>query len=446
MLISSRNGHSESPVWLKRHTVPWLLNPATIYVVVSAVSLLAAARVSAYTWYETTKRDGPPTWYVSTLGFLVLASLLGWLVAYYWRSYRSKFQSGPDTHGVQLSPERLAAATRFCGAVVVCAYGLWLVLALYRGMTPGVAIAVLQGDPLALRASRWAMSPVGGVTSLVALGVPVAALYASNAFRLRRTDWFIICVIGMGSLTRMFLNAERLALIEVLIPAAFIFAVSGTRWGPIKRVLTVIIGGALSVAAIFALGEFRRPNYVVGARSENFGGYLGDRIGGYYLSAISNGYHYDSLVSSHPAPAYAADAFWKFPMVSHFVTPSSMYGMDSRQEFLAMLRMQLNPELNTIYTPAVLGAEMGFWIALMISFVFTLAIASICSDISISNAPGVAACGILCVAALESVRYPYIVQSRCLLALVACWGIYRWAKTSEARSPQETVAESRCEA
>ncbi|WP_287001881.1 hypothetical protein [Gordonia sp. UBA7860] len=243
---------------------------------------------------------------------------------------------------------------------------------------------------------------------------------------MRSPDWAVLAVIGLGSLMRMFLNAERLALIEVLIPAAYVFATAGKVWGPLRRCGAVIVGGSVAVLTIFAVGEYRRPNYIIGAQSQNFLGYLSDRIGGYYLSAVSNGYYYQSLINKPPAPSYSADAFWKFPGVSSLVTPETIYGRDSRSEFLTMLRSQLNPELNTISTPGVLVAELGLWLALIVTFITTFAIALACCQVRTANIVAVVACGILIVAALESARYPYLVQSRCLIALVGCWAIHKW--------------------
>jgi hypothetical protein len=408
----------EPPHW------PAWLNPAVLIICAMALPAAAVALTPPELFTEITGLQPASTGFLLQIAIICTGGLIGLIGASFVvpkPRFRAVVGQGVFRH-----------RARVLTAITSVAYVIYGVLAVARGLTPGLALSVLRGEFGALEASRAAFVPVAGITTLVALGGPaVCALIVSGADRrLTRPELAGILVIVVGALARGYLNAERLAIMEVAIPAFFALVarrrIRLAAQGITARSAPAMIAASVAGLALFATGELLRPSYQVREGTVSFGSYIYGRFSAYYLSSTANGEYLHHIITSLPTPVFTALAFWTFPGVSAVATPSSVFGYDPQQTFYLMLAQRLNPELNTIgLAPSLLaewGLVAGATIAMALVFLLALAWRSGLNRLT----PGaVAVLCVLTVGAVESARYPYYFQGRFVVAILGAWWIYR---------------------
>ncbi|TNM59466.1 hypothetical protein FHN55_20775 [Streptomyces sp. NP160] len=391
----------------------WYLSAGFIFIVANLAILLLLRFVPPEDIRQATGGLAPPDRaFQQQLWFLWVVAAIAWLFSQNLKA--SNGQRSPTSDSYQLYRAGIAVA-----AIGVASYLAWAGIAITRGYSPGLLLSVLQGNPAALAASREYLRPVAGITSVVAFSVPgICAAIASRQPISRWGRWLIAITLA-GAVARTFLNAERLALEEFMLPVLVAIAFRD-REKVSQRIRSVLVIAPFFTVLLFAAGEALRPSYTSRSGEVGFTSYIYDRLLGYYLSAQVNGEPYARLIPHVPAPNFTADAIWNAPLIGSFVTPASTFGFDSRERFAIALGRYLNPELNTVALLPSILAEWGIWLAVPVVLLCTIGLTVASKRCSPDHPASAAAYGFLLIAALESARYPYLAQSRFWLAILGC--------------------------
>ena len=290
------------------------------------------------------------------------------------RRPRFRASTGQDT----LSPRqkrRLEKLLEAALAVSILAYVVWFARGAVRA---GGALSFLETwrrDPHLIKTEI--MTTVPGVTTLTQLAlatVPLAIAYGLTKRRsLVRT--LVVVVLALAVLRAVFVS-ERLALIELLVPLAFLLA--APRKVAFPRIAVYALAFVAAVMTFFAVTELRRT-YVY---TQDFSpAEASTRFFGYYLTSINNGM---VIVDRYPArtPFYSTGKIaWEFPVVRDVHveqlpvvgTLSFRYedalGVDPEDFWLGAFVVEgLDHEFNVFTTPGYLAADFG-WAGLVVMLV-----------------------------------------------------------------------------
>jgi oligosaccharide repeat unit polymerase len=182
---------------------------------------------------------------------------------------------------------------RISFVLTVVAYIIWYALAIKHGLTLSVFLDVLHG------ASRSDydfngehLATVPGVTTATQFGLTVITLAVPLGIVTgwRRVRWQCLTVFALA-LSRSFLNDERLAVIELVVPLVVSFL--GFRpMGKRLRLLTQVgpvIGGVFLYLGFSIAEYFRAWSSFYAVRESNFWSFTASRLAGYYATALNNG-------------------------------------------------------------------------------------------------------------------------------------------------------------
>jgi oligosaccharide repeat unit polymerase len=242
--------------------------------------------------------------------------------------------------------------------VSVGAYALWWGRGIANAGGIGELVRTYARNPELVRTEY--LTTIPGVTTLTQLAV--AAIPLAIAYRLfdRRLVVVLVGLVFVLALARSVLDSERLALLELLIPAAYL-AVAGRRIAPLRLVAAAGLL-ALAVVAFFVGNELRRK------------GAYGDfaltdalwRFAGYYLGTVNNTF---AMIDHHAfaTPLYfTGQALWEFPGMRQLgVTPENLLGIDAPRFIEDFFRLNgLSPAVNTFGVLGSVSADFG-WLALL---------------------------------------------------------------------------------
>ena len=194
-------------------------------------------------------------------------------------------------------------------------------------------------------------APVTGVTTLTQFGmayVVVAALLHLNGVQ-RRVPRRVIVVLLLA-LVRAFLNTERLALIELLVPLLAVSALAYKRRAALApRAVVTVLPAALVplVFVVFGIFEYSRSwQFFKDRTDQSFAHFVVTRVAGYYATAFNNGQlRLDYARYPGRLPYESVQLLWDAPVVSqlHLYDRLSAAAPTSASGILAA---HGNPEFN----------------------------------------------------------------------------------------------------
>ena len=160
----------------------------------------------------------------------------------------------------------IARAFWLCVVLSIAGYLAWAGVAMVRGASPGLALGVLRGEKGASYLMKEVyLGTISGVTTLTQLGIPAmilgVMLGAVNGWRKVIAPLIMLSLLAV---IRALFNSERLAIIELAIPALVIglrlIVLESPRFhGRLKGILQFApIGGAVGLVGIFAVFEYFR--------------------------------------------------------------------------------------------------------------------------------------------------------------------------------------------
>ncbi|MCZ8379295.1 O-antigen ligase [Mycobacterium sp. CPCC 205372] len=213
--------------------------------------------------------------------------------------------------------ERSVSALRRCSSVLAA-----LTLIGYAGFAvmiarSGITIPqLLSGDP----SVKTAIGTIPGVTTLTQFGV--AAMVAASLLLAQRFSRFelakLLIIVGLA-VVRAFVNSERLAVMELVVPIVVVFAAKLAAAPGVRRRLAQLIPAVFLVLVVVLFGVFeffRSWGFYRAHTSDSFIEFTLNRIAGYYATAMNNGHlNIEHLQWPKRLPYDTVEAVWSAPGV-----------------------------------------------------------------------------------------------------------------------------------
>ncbi|WP_210480595.1 hypothetical protein [Naasia sp. SYSU D00948] len=325
------------------------------------------------------------------------------------------------TFAVSVSPDlarRISRATTVLAVLTFAAYAAWILIALIRGLTLDVVIAMLQGQPAAMYVFKQdLLVPVSGVTTWTQLGPVLLSLLiiegkVRGSYRRRVILALLVLVV-----LRSYFNSERLALVEVVVAGLITLAtLAPTRTANFDRV-SVAAGayatGWAGLAVFFGAWEASRS---WAYHASSYQGTLVDfslqRMFGYYATAFNNG----ALMTSVSAPP---DLLAVFPVLGLVPQLGERLQSSSSISYLEALTQQSNPEFNNPSGLLVADAAFGPIGGAALVSLTVLGVMLITVLASSGSVAGLVAYSSTAVGVLELARIYYFGDSRFLPVVIA---------------------------
>jgi hypothetical protein len=312
------------------------------------------------------------------LGAIVFTFVCGCLLGAARRSGRDRVTATDWTLDVRWQSVRLLFNLSF--VLSVMAYAIWLGVGIKNGLDLSIILGTLRGASDAhyyLHEEYFTTIP--GVTTATQLGITVIVLGVplGVATGWRTVRWQCATVIVLG-LIRAFLNNERLAIIELLVP----FAVSLVRVQPAtSRLLRLLTRSAPVIAGMFlycffGVAEYFRSWLSFYARTESsFWGFVAVRLMGYYTTALNTGallWRVNEPLPLH-LPPITLRFVWHFPIIKDllpvlFPSLRAYAGDVSATRYIDLLSANANAEFNNpsgVFSPLIdygLTGGLLYWL------------------------------------------------------------------------------------
>ncbi len=355
----------------------WWLHPTVVFslpVVIAGITAYVTGPLSYLRFWRTQKYFD-----LSCLGLLfgvVLVFAIGSLLGGARR--RANVADSTADWKLRIRWQLVRLLFNLSFALTMSAYFIWFGVAIKNGLRPSAIYEVLHssGGPTGTILDDH-LETIPGVTTatqfglaVIVLGVPLGVVAGW-----RRVRWQMLAVLSLG-LVRSFLNSERLAIIELLVP--FIVAFISFRPPRTRRARSLIqaapLFGPVLLFFFFAGAEyFRSWSTYYSQRESSFWSFISLRLMGYYTTALNNG----ALVwrvskhLSYGLEPETLDFIWRFPFVNRLLPwlfPSfGVPALVSDYRYDALLQASANPELTNpsgVFGPIVdygVGGGLLYW-------------------------------------------------------------------------------------
>ena len=267
----------------------WWLSPVTVTLAIAIASVSLTAAIGDDRFREL--------WHTpkSVTGTALLLMLCGALALAVGASAAGAASSDAQSlrDWPRLSPNAVSLLTR-SSTILVCLTTIGTVCLATLLLRAGVGLTDLHtasgygGSP----AIKDTVGTIPGLTTMTQFGAPAVIVSGVIlAHRYSRAELVKICIVAGMALPRAFLWAERLAIMELVVPLIVIGcyrlatgdrATRALRWLPLVVIPTGI--------AIFSGFEyFRSWNFYRGS-GDGLLQFSAERVAGYYATAINNGY------------------------------------------------------------------------------------------------------------------------------------------------------------
>jgi hypothetical protein len=335
--------------------LPWWLNPIWCLGAWTLPLLLMAYGLSPEAYAELWQTNKHITLEVVGQGLLLLGTL-GWgLLIGTLAVSVVPVRDGDHLGGRLLRGERVLAALFKIGFwLTLVGYGLWLLAAIARGFRAADLLAMAMGEPgVADVLKQEYFQTLPGLTTLTQFG-PATVLIGLLLLKLRRPVlWPIALLVGVSAVRGFFLS-ERLALLELLVPAAVLglrllpaIGRFGGRWrrGGLALAPVAAVGGLMVFFTAFEYNRSWVAHYAhTGISLWEFGS---SRLTGYYVTAINNSaLLLTNMAGPLPAPYYTLEWLWAFPGLSSVFDYEALHGVSPESLYGQMLVHGGNPEFN----------------------------------------------------------------------------------------------------
>lgn len=410
------------PTGRSRSPSLWWLSPAIIPIVVAAVSILPTAFVSDQQFRMSWRSPRSVTTETlvmfgcgaATLAFGALIGIA--LVGSRMHQRRTVPWPGLDAGTVDF----LRRASTVLTVATVCGYLGFALLIARAGITPAELLAGSADDAQPLKDR---IGTVPGITTLTQFGI--ATVVVSTTALMQRFAWSeivkIVIVVGFA-VPRAYINSERLALLELVIPVAVIVA---ARWSTSRGVSrfvaqTIPIFGMVLVVVTFGLFEyFRSWSFYRAQGNTSFVDFALVRFAGYYATALNNGqlvleylrwpnkWPYDTLEGLWSAPGI--ETLGLYQRLSGHEPP---YNRTDVSPYFDVLRHHGNPEFNNPSGYAAPFADYGFAGGFIFFLVVGIAAGALYKSFAAGRPFALLVYPVAFIGLVEMPRYLYWVQGR----------------------------------
>lgn len=407
--------------------IPWWANPLWALVLLTGTMALISVTLpeEAYATWEVRKFISGDLAVVLLLLFLCLA--VGVLFA-------SGISPRARRVDIYLTHDRLRMLNRAYGLLIALAlvgYLVWAASAVAQGVGVSNLLAVLGRSQGAIGELKANARPIGGVTTLTQFG-PIAIALNIILWRagIRHLPGFVFLIVAATA--RVFFYAERLALIELIIPAALVAAMivsSQPRWR--RRVALAPVFGVPVVWGIFAMSEYFR-SWVYYQENTNvpFEEWVSLRLIGYYVTSFNNSALVAQGYESYSAlPWFSLQWFWNFPGVESLFQHPGIAGYPADAWWTQTLINNANYNFTNTGSFLTTYAEYGLAGAMLIWLLTGLALGGLFNALSRGNIPALLLYTALFVGVLELPRMIYWTLGRSTPVIIAALVMfYFWAK------------------
>jgi oligosaccharide repeat unit polymerase len=264
-----------------------------------------------------------------------------------------------------------------CFFGTLAGYAIWAGLAAARGADLALAVGVMTGEKGAADLMKDVyLVTVSGVTTLTQLGLAAVILGvmigAAKGWRKVRLP---LAVLFALAIVRALFNSERLAILELAIPAAVIavrlVVLESPRYrGKALKFLPLVAASLLF--PLFACYEYFRSwsSYYSGG-DMSFWQFASVRLLGYYTTALNNGALMISRLDPVGAPFSTFHFMWRFPPFTTFVAalfPNIKLDNVDFDPYMQVLNREANLEFNNasgLFPPVVdfgIPGALLFWL------------------------------------------------------------------------------------
>ena len=275
-----------------------------------------------------------------------------------------------------LATPRWTMLTRlfYCGLIVtVFAYTVWFG-AILKQAGLGIIPAVLRGDSGAIyeliRLRKDAA--ITGITSLtqVGIGVGLAGVFLSCQLGWKKVRWPLGLLFFLTLMRAVFL-AERLALIELMLPGVVLwFQLRGLRAGFARHLVNFApFVGVIVLYSLFTFSEyFRSWGYYSEQGETSLLWFTLVRLSGYYVTSLNNGAMLWQELGPLGFPYATLEWLWRFPIIGDALR-DSLGGSDAPAALVSIIVAEDgNPEFNNptgifvTFTDYGVPGALVFWV------------------------------------------------------------------------------------
>jgi hypothetical protein len=287
------------------------------------------------------------------------------------------------------------------------------------------------------------MTTLSGITTLTQFGMAAAVLGTVLG---TMTGWRRVAMpltaLGLLAAVRAVLNSERLAVIELLVPAVLVWlAAHAFRSEVSRRLVNVLpVFGLCLLFAFFTASEYNRSwKSYYSQHKDSLVEFAGARLAGYYVTALNNGAAMEELApGGFGTPFHTLNFAWRLPMLKEvtrliFHTPP----LDTQDKFERFVGGSINIEFNNpggVFLPVVdfgVPGGLAYW------FLAGLACGWLYQHYQARTGIGICLYPIAGLAMIESARVLYWAEGRSTPAIamliVAAWLITAYQKRLETR-------------
>lgn len=420
----------------------WWLHPAWLFAAMIGTTALAAAVQSdaAYRLY------GAPKFFHAEHLLLAAGTIVAFALG---RRLAEATGSAPQTLGEQ-NDALIRGWFWLTTGLTLLGYAVWLAVGLKNGFSLDTLRSFFStDDPVLGETIRSEMFvTVKGVTTCTQFGVAAVPLGLWLYFRgERKLIWPIGLLVGLAGV-RALLFSERLALIELVVPAAVIALrtrLLGRAVSPAMKFVWQLapLGGVVALVLFFGGFEYFRSWRHYQKEFDSYAQFTLWRIGGYYTTAHNNGAMALATQPQYPLPYATLRHVWTFPgLASTPLGYTKLTGVDPDARYADMLDRVGTPELNNeggLFQPALdygLGGLLLFWLAC--GFIA----GRLYRGFLVGTLAGLTIYPLVLLAILETPRVLYLCYPRSLPALAALVAVAWLAQRmpSRAAAPQAVQA------
>lgn len=244
--------------------------------------------------------------------------------------------------------------------LTVLGYVFWILIAIAQGVRLDSLMSVLQREAGAISTLKADSRPVGGVTTLTQFG-PVAIVIGFILRKIGHGGSGFYWMIPLAGLRYVF-YAERLALIEVLVPLLVIAALTTdprTRRGVFVRLAPIF--GVPALWALFAVSEYSRSwIFYEQNTAMGFPAWVSLRLLGYYTTSFNNSaLFFSQTQSTEVVPYFSLSGFWNAPGIEQLLPHPGFGGIAPEQWWAGALSFLSNPEFTNAGSFLVVAGEFG---------------------------------------------------------------------------------------
>jgi len=335
----------------------WWLNPAWVAGVMGGLFAVAAYIVPEWMYRVYWKT---PKFFDGTQLVITLACVAVFVIGAAAGAIRLRgANAAPETHWSERIPWNLTLRMfDVCFYLTLFGYLAWAGAAVARGANLQLAIGVLKGDKGASYIMKEVyLGTISGVTTLTQLGLVMAVLgvMIGMQYGWRRVALKWIIILGI-TVVRALMNSERLALMELTIPAVVLFVrlvlmesprIAGRLWSLLRAAPAVGYSGLI---VVFGASEYFRSwvNYYAGG-DLSFWQFVSLRLLGYYVTALNNGALLIQRIDPTGAPFFTFHMLWRFPVlggIMQMLYPNFALDSIDADPYMRILAAEANPEFN----------------------------------------------------------------------------------------------------